>query len=130
MFGNRPDLSLRQNNQPRATGRDQKTLSLEAHPFSYPRQTFQLLRRFFQYMPIRDVLYLLLKLFMGQKKGATKAEVVSLLVEHADMKDAAPQLTRVSDEMLHNMFEASRLEHLQIRQAVEESRELPMIQSR
>lgn len=81
-------------------------------------------------MPIRDVLYLLLKLFMGQKKGATKAEVVSLLVEHADMKDAAPQLTRVSDEMLHNMFEASRLEHLQIRQAVEESRELPMIQSR
>ncbi|MDH4081784.1 MAG: B12-binding domain-containing radical SAM protein, partial [Nitrospira sp.] len=57
----------------------------------YPLQTFQLLRRFFRYMPVRDVLYLLLKPFMGQKKGATKAEVVSRLVEHADMKDAAAQ---------------------------------------
>ncbi|MFO0697856.1 MAG: radical SAM protein [Nitrospira sp.] len=93
----------------------------------YPRQTFQLLRRFFRYMPIRDVLYLLLKPFMGQKKGATKAEVVSRLVVHADMKDATAQLTQVSDELLHNVFEASCLERLQIQQAAEESRELPMV---
>jgi len=96
----------------------------------YPRQTFQLLRRFFRYMPVRDVLYLLLKPFMGQKKGATKAEVVSRLVEHADMKDAAAQLTQVADEMLHNVFEASRLERQRIQQAAEGSRELPMVQSR
>jgi anaerobic magnesium-protoporphyrin IX monomethyl ester cyclase len=96
----------------------------------YPRQTFQLLQRFFRYMPVRDVLYLLLKPFMGQKKGATKAEVVSRLVEHADMKDAAAQLTQVADEMLHNVFEASRLERQRIQQAAEGSRELPMVQSR
>jgi anaerobic magnesium-protoporphyrin IX monomethyl ester cyclase len=96
----------------------------------YPIQTFQLLRRFFRYMPVRDVAYLLLKPFMGQKKGATKAEVVSRLVEHADMKDAAAQLTQVADEMLHNVFETSRLERLRIQQAAEGTRELPMVQTR
>ena len=97
----------------------------------YPGQTFQLLRRFFRYMPIRDVIYLLLKPFMGQKKGATKAEVVSRLVEHADMKDAAAQLTQVADDLLlHNVFEASRLERLRIQQAAESSRELPMAPTR
>jgi hypothetical protein len=75
-------------------------------------------------MPVQDVLYLLLKPFMGQKKGATKAEVVSRLVEHADMKDAAAQLTQVADEMLHNVFEASHLERLRIQQAAEGSREI------
>jgi anaerobic magnesium-protoporphyrin IX monomethyl ester cyclase len=96
----------------------------------YPRQTFQLLRRFFRYMPVQDVIYLLLKPFMGQKKGATKAEVVSRLVEHADMKDAAAELTQVADEVLHNVFEASRLERLRIQHAAEGSRELPMVQTR
>ena len=46
----------------------------------YPLQTFQLLRRFLRHMAVRDVAYLLLKPFMGQKKGATKAEVLSRLV--------------------------------------------------
>lgn len=41
---------------------------------------------------------------MSQKKGATKAEVVSRLVEHADMKDAAAQLTQVADDMLYNVL--------------------------
>jgi len=81
-------------------------------------------------MAVRDVAYLLLKPFMGQKKGAAKAEVVSRLVEHADMKDAAAQLTQVADEMLHNVFEASRLERQRIQQASEGSRELPMFQTR
>jgi len=96
----------------------------------YPRQTFQLLRRFLRHMPLRDVAYLLLKPFMGQQKGATKAEVLSRAVEHADMKDAAAQLTQVADDMLHDVFEASRLERLRIQQAAEESRELPMVQPR
>ncbi len=96
----------------------------------YPRQTFQLLRRFLRHMPLRDVAYLLLKPFMGQQKGATKAEVLSRAVEHADMKDAAAQLTQVADDMLHDVFEASRLERVRIQQAAEESRELPMVQPR
>ncbi|MBH0188781.1 MAG: hypothetical protein HP493_07995 [Nitrospira sp.] len=37
---------------------------------------------------------------------------------------------KTADEMLHNVFEASRLERLQIQQAAESSRELPMIQPR
>jgi anaerobic magnesium-protoporphyrin IX monomethyl ester cyclase len=98
--------------------------------FHYPLQTFQLLRRFLRHMPLRDVAYLLLKPFMGQKKGATKAEVLSRAVEHADMKDAAAQLTQMADDLLHNVFEASRLERLRIQQAAESSRELPMVQPR
>jgi len=96
----------------------------------YPLQTLQLLRRFVRHMPLRDVAYLLLKPFMGQKKGATKAEVLSRAVEHADMKDAAAQLTQMADDLLHNVFEASRLERLRIQQAAESSRELPMVQPR
>jgi anaerobic magnesium-protoporphyrin IX monomethyl ester cyclase len=46
------------------------------------------------------------------------------------MKDAAAQLTQVSDEMLHNVFEASRLERLRIQQVAEGVRELPMVESR
>jgi radical SAM superfamily enzyme YgiQ (UPF0313 family) len=94
----------------------------------YPIQTFRLLRRFLRYMPVRDVAYLLAKPFMGQKKGATKAEVLSRAVEHADMKDAAADLTQLSDEMLHSVLEASREERLRIQQEAEGSRELPMLQ--
>ncbi|MBH0190856.1 MAG: radical SAM protein, partial [Nitrospira sp.] len=83
-----------------------------------------------RHMPLRDVAYLLLKPFMGQQKGATKAEVLSRAVEHADMKDAAAQLTQVADDMLHDVFEASRLERLRIQQTAEGSRELPMVQPR
>jgi predicted small metal-binding protein len=50
----------------------------------YPLQTFRLLRRFLRFMPARDVAYILIKPFLGQKKGATKAEVLSRAVEHAN----------------------------------------------
>jgi anaerobic magnesium-protoporphyrin IX monomethyl ester cyclase len=66
----------------------------------YPLQTARLLRRFFRYMPIKDVLHLLIKPFLGEKKGATKAEVLSRAVEHSEMKDAAAELTQVPDELL------------------------------
>lgn len=46
------------------------------------------------------------------------------------MKDAAAQLTQVADDMLHNVFEASRLKRLRIQQSVEGARELPMVQTR
>ncbi len=96
----------------------------------YPLQTFRLLRRFLRFMPARDVAYLIIKPFLGQKRGATKAEVLSRAVEHADMKDAAAQLTQMTDEMLHNVMEESRLERLRIQQEAEGTRELPMFQVR
>lgn len=96
----------------------------------YPLQTFKLLRRFLRFMPVRDVVYLIVKPFLGQKKGATKAEVLSRAVEHADMKDAAGQLTHVTDDMLHRVLEASRLERLRIQEESEGSRALPMVPAR
>ncbi|BCA55900.1 B12-binding domain-containing radical SAM protein [Nitrospira sp. KM1] len=96
----------------------------------YPLQTFRLLRRFLRFMPVRDVVYLIMKPFLGQKKGATKAEILSRAVEHADMKDAAAQLTHLTDEMLHNVLEASRVERQRIQLEAESSRELPMVPAR
>jgi radical SAM superfamily enzyme YgiQ (UPF0313 family) len=96
----------------------------------YPAQTFRLLRRFLRYMPVRDVVYLIIKPFLGKKKGATKAEVLSRAVEHAEMKDAAAQLTQLADEMLHHVLEASRAERLRIQQDAEGLRELPMVPAR
>ena len=64
----------------------------------YPLQTLKLLRRFVRHMPIRDVIYLLIKPFMGKKSGATKAEVLSRAVEHGDQKSLAADLTLLADE--------------------------------
>jgi anaerobic magnesium-protoporphyrin IX monomethyl ester cyclase len=91
----------------------------------YPRQTAKLLRRFLRYMPLRDVVYLIIKPFLGQKRGATKAEVLSRAVEHAEIKDAAAQLTQLSDELLQSVLESARLERLRL-QAEGSTRELPM----
>ncbi len=91
----------------------------------YPIQTFRLLRRFLRYMRVRDVMYLIIKPFLGQKKGATKAEVLSRAVEHAEMKDAAAHLTQLSDDLLQDVLEASRQERLRL-QATAALRELPM----
>ncbi|HLH56460.1 MAG TPA: radical SAM protein [Verrucomicrobiae bacterium] len=85
----------------------------------YPVQTFRLLRRFFRYMPARDVVYLLIKPFLGRKKGPTNAEVLSRAVEHGEVKDAAAALTQVSDERLEHVLEQSRLERLRIQQEAE-----------
>ena len=95
--------------------------------FHYPVQTYRLLRRFLRFMPVRDVAYLIMKPFLGQKKGATKAEVLSRAVEHAEMKDAAAQLTQMTDDMLHNVLNESRAERRRIQQEAEGSRELPMV---
>ena len=47
----------------------------------YPRQAMRLLRRLLRYMPLRDVLYLLAKPFLGKKSGMTDAETLSRAVE-------------------------------------------------
>jgi radical SAM superfamily enzyme YgiQ (UPF0313 family) len=96
----------------------------------YPLQTYRLLRRFLRHMPVRDVVYLIMKPFLGKNKGATKAEVLSRAVEHAEMKDAAAQLTHLADEMLHNVLAASRAERLRIQTDEERLRELPMASAR
>jgi anaerobic magnesium-protoporphyrin IX monomethyl ester cyclase len=90
----------------------------------YPRQTFRLLRRFLRYMPLRDVVYLIIKPFLGKKKGATKAEVLSRAVEHGAMKDAAALMTQVPDYSLDHVLAESRRERQRIQ--AEASRELPI----
>lgn len=89
----------------------------------YPLQTFRLLRRFLRYMPLRDVVYLIIKPFLGKGKGATKAEVLSRAVEHGAMKDAAAQMTQVSDDMLEHVLKESRAERLRIQRETENSEE-------
>jgi len=96
----------------------------------YPAQTFRLLRRFLRFMPVRDVAYLLLKPFLGQKKGATKAEVLSRAVEHGAMKDLAANFTQLTDEVIEKVLQESRAERLRIQQEADGSRELPMVSVR
>jgi radical SAM superfamily enzyme YgiQ (UPF0313 family) len=95
----------------------------------YPASTVRLLRRFLRYMPVKDVVYLLIKPFLGKGKGATKAEVLSRAVEHGALKDAAANLTQVTDDMLEHVFRESRAERLRIQEEAEGRRELPMVAS-
>ncbi len=74
----------------------------------YPLQSLRLLRRFARYMPLRDVLYLLIKPFLGKKAGSTRAENLSRAVEHQEMKDAAAELTRLSDEDLEEAVQGAK----------------------
>jgi radical SAM superfamily enzyme YgiQ (UPF0313 family) len=92
----------------------------------YPRQTYRLLRRFLRYMPVRDVVYLLAKPFLGNQRGATKAEVLSRAVEHAALKDAAAELTQVSDDLLARVADEARNERQRISEQ-DMSRSLPMV---
>ena len=68
----------------------------------YPAQTLRLLRRFTRYMPLRDVIHLIIKPFLGNKRGPTKNEVLSRAVEHPAMKDAAAALTTLPDVPFEN----------------------------
>ncbi|MBI2948938.1 MAG: B12-binding domain-containing radical SAM protein [Verrucomicrobia bacterium] len=92
----------------------------------YPSQTFRLLRRFLRYMPVRDVVYLIIKPFLGKKKGATKSEVLSRAVEHGAMKEAAALMTQVPDDTLAHILRESKAERLRIQREAESSRELPV----
>ena len=85
----------------------------------YPVQTFKLLRRFLRYMPVRDVVYLIVKPFLGKKKGATKAEVLSRAVEHGESKDAAALLTQLSEDRLEHVFQESMAERRRIQREAE-----------
>ncbi len=96
----------------------------------HPLQVFWLLRRFLRYMPVRDVAYLLFKPFFGNTKGATKAEVLSRAVEHGEMKDAAADLTKLTDDVLEHVILESKAERLRIQREAEDSRDLPMVSAK
>jgi anaerobic magnesium-protoporphyrin IX monomethyl ester cyclase len=89
----------------------------------YPVQTFRLLRRFLRYMPVRDVVYLIAKPFLGKRQGATKAEVLSRAVEHGALKEAAAELTQVTDATLEHVMNESRAERLRIQREAERAQE-------
>ena len=96
----------------------------------YPVQTFRLLRRFLRYMPVRDVVYLIIKPFLGQTQGATKAEVLSRAVEHGAMKEAAAQMTQMPDDTLEHVLRESKAERRRIQREAESARESPLVSVR
>jgi radical SAM superfamily enzyme YgiQ (UPF0313 family) len=87
----------------------------------YPIQTLRLLRRFTRHMPLRDVIYLLVKPFVGSKKGATRAETISRAVEHGDAKSAAAEMTLLADTALELAIKNSRLERARIQAEAEQA---------
>ena len=98
-------------NEERAAGLRRLFLYKVLH---YPAQTFRLLRRFFRYMPLRHILYILVKPFLGAKRGPTKAEKMSVDVEFNASKDGAAEFTKTDDVLLHvqkeSLLERQRLE--------------------
>ena len=66
----------------------------------YPLQAMRLMGRLARSMPVRDILWMLVKPFFGTTKGQTKAEAFSRAVEHEENKTAAENLTQVPDESL------------------------------
>src|SRR6266498_2387415 len=96
----------------------------------YPVQTLRLLRRFLRYMPVRDVAYLIMKPFLGKRRGATKAEVLSRAVEHGAMKEAAAELTQVADAVLEQVMNESRAERLRIQSEADKSQVITISRGR
>ena len=70
-------------------------------------------------MKLRDVIYLIVKPFLGKKKGATKAEVISRAVEHGDLKSAAADMTQLADEELERVIAESKAERARIQSMAE-----------
>ena len=66
----------------------------------YPLQSLKVLRRFIRHMPIREVLRLVFKPFLGKRGAATKTEGISRAMEHEEMKRAAADLTQLADDRL------------------------------
>ena len=58
-----------------------------------------------RYMPLRDVIYLIVKPFLGKRTGPTKNEVLSRAVEHRALKNNAAELTSVPDDLLESVIE-------------------------
>ncbi len=76
----------------------------------YPWQTARLLRRFTRFMKLRDVVYLIIKPFLGNKSGPTRNETLSRAIEHPSLKDAAAKLTQVPESALERVMQEERAE--------------------
>ena len=76
----------------------------------YPVQTARLLHRFSRFMRTRDLVYLIVKPFLGKRRGATPAEKLSRAIEYPEFKDSAPALTHMADAMLEQALAASKAE--------------------
>jgi hypothetical protein len=50
-------------------------------------------------MRLRDVVYLIVKPFLGATRGPTNTELLSRAVGHGALKDAAAELTKRPDEV-------------------------------
>ena len=85
----------------------------------HPMQTFRLLKRFTRFMKLRDVIYLIVKPFLGKKSGSTKAEVISRAVEHGELKSAAADMTLLADEALEHAINESKRERERIQAMAE-----------
>jgi radical SAM superfamily enzyme YgiQ (UPF0313 family) len=72
--------------------------------FRSPGQALKLLGRLVHYMPLCDIVYMLVKPFLGERRGRTEAEVLSRAVEHGEIKSAAADMTHVPDEALMHML--------------------------
>ncbi len=72
--------------------------------FRYPGQALTLLGRLARHMPLRDIVYVIVKPFLGAKRGQTQAEVLSRAVEHGELQSAAADMTHVPDEALMRML--------------------------
>jgi hypothetical protein len=80
-----------------------------------------MLRRLLRHMPLRDVVSLIVKPFLGKKRGSTKVEVISRAVEDADMKSAAADFTQIADDALEHASRESRVERARIQDLAESS---------
>lgn len=72
----------------------------------YPRQALKLLSRLARNMPVRDIVYLLVKPFLGERRGPTRAEAISIAVEHGRAKNAAAEMTHLPDAALMELLGA------------------------
>jgi radical SAM superfamily enzyme YgiQ (UPF0313 family) len=80
----------------------------------YPLQTLRVLRRFGRHMRLRDVIYLIIKPFLGNKAGPTRNEVLSRAVEHGADKDMAALLTQIPDAGLEGGVEGPQGNGVQV----------------
>jgi radical SAM superfamily enzyme YgiQ (UPF0313 family) len=66
----------------------------------HPLQVLRLLRLLARNMPLRQVLYLLVKPFLGRRTGATRSAVLARGVDDRQLQRAATDLSRLSDQDL------------------------------
>lgn len=73
----------------------------------HPLQVLRLVRRLARNMPLRQVIHLIAKPFLRRKPGATRSEALASAVEDRRLREAAADLTHLSDEALEEAIAGS-----------------------